>query len=213
MREHDKPSAPWQHCKLLYAKACATACDLGLFDCVRNHPHVCRLVTVKLAAKPRHLRTRQAPHARARSSHSEKHASAQTELWLLGASCSLAHLSAAAIVNIYAQRMQIEQAFRDTKNARFGLGLSESGTRTPARLSILALIASLAEFVLRLIGQSAIKHHLQYDLQLTNRRSRPEISVIRVGMLLIRSALDAFSAATFRQTMQAWAVHHPALKI
>ena len=38
VREHDKPSAPQQHCKLLYAKACATACDLGLFDCVRNHP-------------------------------------------------------------------------------------------------------------------------------------------------------------------------------
>ena len=114
---------------------------------------------------------------------------------------SRAHLSAQAIVAIYAQRMQIEQAFRDTKNARFGLGLSNSASRTPARLAVLALIASLAEFVLRLIGQCAINHHLQYDLQLTNRKKRPEISVIRVGRLLVESALSVFSAVEFRRAI------------
>ena len=132
---------------------------------------------------------------------------------LLGASVSLAHLSAQAIVAIYAQRMQIERAFRDTKNARFGLGLRNSASRTPARLAESALIASLAEFVLRLIGQCAINHHLQYDLQLTNRKKRPQISVIRVGILLVNCALGAFSAAEFRRTMKAWAAPHHALQL
>ena len=109
--------------------------------------------------------------------------------------------------------MQIERAFRDTKNARFGLGLRNSASRTPARLAESALIASLAEFVLRLIGQCAINHHLQYDLQLTNRKKRPEISVIRVGMLLVDSALGAFNADEYRRTMQAWAAAHFALRV
>lgn len=137
----------------------------------------------------------------------------QAEPWLLGASTSLAHLSAQAIVAIYTQRMQIEQSFRDTKNARFGLGLANSASRTPERLAVLSLIASLAEFVLRLIGQCAINHRLQYDLQLTNRKKRPEISVIRVGMLLVDSALGAFNADEFRRTMQAWAAAHFALRV
>lgn len=219
VREHNQassplsPLSPWQHCKMLYAKASATPLDLGLFDCVRNHPHVRRLITVKHAPKGRHMHTQQAPHARARSNQSEKHARAQDEPGLLAASTTLAHLSASAIVNIYARRMQIEQAFRDTKNARFGLGLSRSGSRSCARLTVLALIASLAEFVLRLIGQCAINHGLQYDLQLTNRRSRPEISVIRVGMLMIQSALDSFNAEAFRRTMKSWAAPHHALQI
>ena len=213
VREHDVPAAAWQHCKTLYAKACATALDLGLFDCVRNQPHVRRLITVKRAPKGRHLRNQQAPRARTRSTHSQKHSRAQDEPWLLGASRSLAHLSASALVNVYAQRMQIEQAFRDTKNARFGLGLSYSASRSPARLGVLVLIASLAEFVLRLIGQCAINEALQYDLQLTNRRSRLEISVIRVGRLLMHSAQDAFSAEQYRRTLRAWAAPHQALQI
>ena len=55
--------------------------------------------------------------------------------------------------------------------------------------------------MLRLIGQCAINHRLQYDLQLTNRKKRPEISVIRVGRLLVDSALSVFSDVEFRRTM------------
>jgi hypothetical protein len=70
----------------------------------------------------------------------------------------------------------------------------------------------LAEFVLRLIGQCAINHHLQYDLQLTNRKTRPEISVIRIGRLLVDSALSQFMAGELRRTITAWAKPHPALQ-
>lgn len=211
VRSHGGPFAQWRGCKSLYAKATGSALDLGLFDCVRNRPHVHRLILIKKAAKGRFMPT--VIGSRSRSNHSQKQARAHAEPWLLGASMSLAHLSAQAIVAIYAQRMQIEQAFRDTKNARFGLGLSSSASRTPQRLAVLALIASLAEFVLRLIGQCAINEHLQYDLQLTNRRTRAEISVIRVGMLLIDSALSAFSAADFRRTLQTWDAPHFALRL
>ncbi|TAG49500.1 MAG: hypothetical protein EAZ30_03640, partial [Betaproteobacteria bacterium] len=150
---------------------------------------------------------------KSRSNHSKKQARAQGEPWLLAVSSSLSHVTARSIVSIYSQRMQIEQAFRDTKNARFGLGLSNSASRTPERLAVLALIASLAEFALRLIGQCAINHHLQYDLQLTNRKDRPEISVIGVGKLLVDSPLSAFSIEDFRRTMKQWAGSHAAIQI
>jgi len=150
---------------------------------------------------------------RTRSSYSKKKSKAESEPWLLAASISLAHLSAEAIVAVYAQRMQIEQAFRDTKSPRFGLGLSYSGSRSTARWAALALVASLAEFVIRLTGQCAINAKMQYDLQLTNRRKRAEISVIRVGMLLLRDAFRGFNADAFRQTIKQWATPHPVFSI
>lgn len=211
VRPHGSAHTAWQGCKRLYARATGKALDLGLFDCVRNRPHVHRLVLIKNAAKGRIMPN--VNGARSRSNHSKKQAKAQSEPWLLAASTSLAHLSADAIVAIYAQRMQIEQSFRDTKNARFGLGLSNSGSRTPERLAVLALIASVAEFALRLIGQCAINHHLQYDLQLTNRKTRPELSVIRVGKLLVDSALSRFTADDFRRTMRAWTKPHFTLRM
>jgi hypothetical protein len=117
------------------------------------------------------------------------------------------------IVAIYAQRTQIEQAFRDTHNARFGLALSHGASRTPERLAVPALLASLAEVVPRLTGQCAISHRLRYDLQLNNCNTRPEISVVCVSRLLVAPALSAFTADERRRTMQAWTMPHHALRI
>jgi hypothetical protein len=78
---------------------------------------------------------------------------------------------------------------------------------------MLALIASLAEFVPRLTGQCAISHRLRYELQLNNCNTRPEISVVCVRRLLAAPALSAFTADERRRTMQAWAMPHHALRI
>ena len=75
------------------------------------------------------------------------------------------------------------------------------------------MVASVAEFVIRLTGQCAINAHLQYDLQLRNRRKRAEITVIRVGMLLLRDAFRGFNDAAFRQTIKQWATPHPVFSI
>jgi hypothetical protein len=61
-------------------------------------------------------------------------------------------MSAAAVVAIYSGRMQIEQTFRDIKNPRWGLGLSDSQTRQPERLATLLLIGALACYALWLIA-------------------------------------------------------------
>jgi hypothetical protein len=140
----------WHGCKTLYAKADCAPRDLGRFHYVRCNPVACRLVLIKKRSKGRHRTT---VHGRVtRSAHSLKQAKAQKEPWLLAVSPQLAGLSAKAIVAIYSGRMQIEQSFRDTKNSRRGLGLSESQSQKPKRLATLLLIGALACYALWLVG-------------------------------------------------------------
>jgi hypothetical protein len=110
-----KKSPRWFPAKALYANARTTSEDLGLFDSTRNKPHRCRLVRVKRVPK---ARKRRYPSGRTHcNSVSIKLAAAAREPWLLSCSPGLARFSAETIVHLYAQRMKIEQSFRDTKNA------------------------------------------------------------------------------------------------
>jgi hypothetical protein len=144
----------WVGCKSLYARATDSPRDLGHYHYVRRNGVPCRLVLIKKKPQGRHHRT---VHQKiTRSARSKKQARAQTEPWLLAVSPRLASLSARAVVAIYSGRMQIEQTFRDAKNARWGLGLSESQSRKPQRLAMLLMIGTLACYALWLIG-TAVK--------------------------------------------------------
>ncbi len=92
----------------------------------------------------------------ARDAGSAKNAPSAREPWLLASSLGLRHLSADAIVGLYSQRMRIEQSFRDTKNLRVGQGMEVARSRGKQRLEMLLLIAHLALFVQRLIGECAM---------------------------------------------------------
>ncbi len=179
-------SESWIGAKSLYAEATGVACDLGAWRYVRNHPLACRLVLIKRVPKQRHAKSRAGK--KVRSSHSRKQACAQREPWLLATSVGLAHLQAAAIVALYAQRMQIEESFRDTKSARFGLGFEWNRSRTGKRLSVLLLIAALALYVLWLVGTAAKARQLHLHFESVHRTSRPVLSVITLARLAIQCA-------------------------
>ncbi len=115
--------------------------DLGLFDTTSSKPNRSRLVRVKRLPTAR--KHRYASGKERRDSQSKKVAAAAREPWLLACSPGLAHLSAEAIVSIYAQRMKIEQSFRDTKNERLGLGLTRSLSHGQRRLSTFLLIGHI----------------------------------------------------------------------
>ena len=55
---------------------------------------------------------------------------------------------------VTAQRMQIEESFRDLKSQRFGLEFSVNRSTQKNRLCVLLLVACLASFVLRYDWQS-----------------------------------------------------------
>jgi hypothetical protein len=55
-------------------------------------------------------------------------------------------------VRLYGRRFTIEEAFRDTKDARYGLGLSATHVRDPFRRDRLLLIGAMAMALLTLLG-------------------------------------------------------------
>ncbi|MEO8631515.1 MAG: IS4 family transposase [Betaproteobacteria bacterium] len=177
-------SPTWVGCKSLYVNANARAQALGGYEIVRSNSVCCSLYLVKRAKKNRVNKS--VFGKRVRSSQSLKQARAQREPWLLAASPSLAAFPATDIVNFYTMRMQIEEAFRDLKSDRYGLGFELNLSRTRERIATLLLIAALALFVLWHIGRAAINQGLQFQYQSNTRRNRPVISVLYLACLLLR---------------------------
>ena len=204
-------TAVWAGCKTLYPCATAQAQSLGQFDYVRNHPMPCRLVLIKRIEQGRHKTGKLG--ARVHSNQSLKSARAQREPWLLAVSPKLDHLSAQAVVAVYAQRMQIEESFRDLKSARFGLGFSANRSTQNNRLGVLLLIACLASFVLRLIGEVGKMRQMEFQFQSNTRRSRPAISVISLALQLVQHGMAAFPPREFREALERLRYDHPALQL
>lgn len=201
----------WIGCKSLYAYATGKAKSLGQYQYVRNHPVDCRLVLIKRASLGRHKKSRQGKMVC--SSNSLKNARAQREPWLLAVCPGLAHPSAVAVIAVYAQRMQIEESFRDLKNERFGLGFSSNRSTQKARLGVLLLVACLASFVLRLIGEAGKARQLDFQFQSNTRRSRPVLSVINLALQLVRHGLVAFPPREFGKALERLCYDHPALQL
>ncbi|MGB4064975.1 MAG: IS4 family transposase [Azonexus sp.] len=175
----------WRRCTEVYAEASAQVKVFADAQYVRSHPTPCRLILVKRQAKGRFRRTLQGKNSRAH--RSLKAARSGREPWLPASSPGLGHLEPEAIVSLYAQRMRIEQSFRDLKNERGGLGLSASRSRSGKRLEILLLIGHLASWLLRLIGECAEQRQMQLQFQSVPRLKHKEISV----MTLARRVIDA----------------------
>lgn len=201
----------WTGCTTLYAGATAAARCMGSYQYVRSNPVSCRLVLIKRTPKGRHKKTCHGKTACSR--HSLKNAGTQRAPWLLAVSPSLAHLSAQAVVAVYAQRMQIEESFRDLKSERFGLGFSANRSTQKARLAVLLLVACLASFVLRLIGEVARIRQLEFQFQSNTRRSRHVLSTITLGLQLVQHGLAAFPPRELGAALQRLRCNHPALGI
>ena len=201
----------WVGCKTLYPRATAKAKPLGQYNYVRNHPVLCRLVLIKRASQKRHKKSRLGKLVH--SSRSLKNARAQREPWLLAVSPTLAHLSAQAVVAVYAQRMQIEESFRDLKSERFGLGFSANRSTQKNRLAVLLLVACLASFVLRLIGEVGKARQMGFQFQSNTRRSRPVLSVISLALQLVQHGMAAFPPREFRKALENLRYDHPVLQL
>jgi hypothetical protein len=201
----------WAGCKTLYPLATTKAKSLGQYHYVRNHPVLCRLVLIKRTHQGRHKKGKLGK--RMHSSQSLKQVRAQREPWLLAASPQLAHLSAQAVVSVYAQRMQIEESFRDLKSERFGLGFSANRSTQKDRLGVLLLVGCLASFVLRLIGEVGKARQMAFQFQSNTRRSRPVLSVITLALQLVQHGMAAFPPREFREALERLRYDHPVLQL
>lgn len=142
-------------CRRLFVRATHRARSLGLALLTDRHAFLCRLVLIKHRGSGRHHCIRRGKR-RAHNGHSEKMAARVKEPWLLAVSASLDALSPAHVTKLYAQRMQIEQSFRDLKSHRFGCAFEDTLTRRPERLEMLLLIHALASLAAWLEGLNAL---------------------------------------------------------
>jgi hypothetical protein len=84
--------------------------------------------------------------------------------------------------------MTIEEAFRDTKNEYYGLGLKCSRSNNIERLQallLIALIALIAQHTLYLIGKAAeiLKYH--YHFQANTIKKRRVLSYCYLGKIIL----------------------------
>ena len=109
------------------------------------------------------------------------HAKEMKEPWCLAASDPEA--PAAVLVNHYARRWTIEPQFRDTKDLRFGMGLSATRVGDPMRRDRLLLVSAFAMALLTLLG--AVGESLGMDRLLKSNTSKTRThSLFRQGCML-----------------------------
>jgi hypothetical protein len=109
------------------------------------------------------------------------HAKRMKEPWCLATSERDA--TAATLVNHYAKRWTTEPQFRDTKDLRFGMGLSATRIAEPMRRDRLLLVSAFATALLTLLG--AVGESLGMDRLLkSNTSTKRTHSLFRQGCML-----------------------------
>jgi len=109
------------------------------------------------------------------------HANGMKEPWCLATSDPQA--TAAVLVNHHARRWTIEPAFRDTKDLRFGMGLSATRIGEPTRRDRLLLVSAFAMALLTMLG--AVGESLGMDRLLKSNTSKTRShSLFRQGCML-----------------------------
>ena len=106
------------------------------------------------------------------------------EPWLIAT--SLLEPMPREIIRIYAQRMQIEENYRDVKNSRFGWNFSHAKTKNPKRYAVMLLVASIGMLVMTLVGQAAENenHHRPYQANTLKNRRVLSLFFLAKSMLL-----------------------------
>ncbi len=97
--------------------------------------------------------------------------------------------TAAVLVNHDAKRWTIEPAFRDTKDLRFGMGLSSTRIGEPTRRDRLLLVSDFAMALLTLLG--TVGESLGRDRLLKSNTSKASShSLFRQGCMLYELILN-----------------------
>ena len=109
------------------------------------------------------------------------HAKGMKEPWCLVASDAVA--SSRQIIDLYAKRWNVEPSFRDTKDLRFGMGLSAVRIGDPQRRDRLLLLNAFAIVLLTLLGAAGESLGMDRHLKSNTVKTRTH-SLFRQGCML-----------------------------
>jgi hypothetical protein len=175
----------WCAVKGLHQRAGRRPRDLGIVWLPLNKPGQHRMI---LSAQPKLKgRTRWTRRGtKGRNGTDLKSAIRAAEPWLLATSL---RSNSKLVVRAYGMRMQIEQSFRDRKNHRNGWSMHHVHTRSDERLSVLMLLASLAEVVVHLVGRSVAATAVAKRFQANTERRRRTLSFFFLGCRAIAQGI------------------------
>jgi len=173
-------SAWWTSLKELYAKATGRVQALGRCLLSRHTPYAAELYLVHSpkGKTGRKGKTMTSTACRCRDGAHDP--------WLLATSLSGGPEMAQRVRKLYAQRMQIEETFRDLKDERWSFGLGQARCGQDKRWAVLLLIASLAYLAVWLVGLTALTHGWARHFQANTDRGRTVLSTLFLGREVLR---------------------------
>jgi len=185
----------WIRVETVFETATQKGRYLGEIDLVRQHPFECHAYLIKKKKQGRVKKTKFGE--RCAMKHSEKNAHRERTPWLLVTSLDRRTANTQQVINLYKTRMQIEEAFRDIKNSRWGFSLNEARCTATYRYENLLLIAQLAHFAVWLIGQIAQMKNWQRHYQANTVRTEKVLSTFFLGLEVIKQGADQFTKGDF----------------
>ena len=191
----------WTRTENLFATATGRARYLGYIDLFRHKPLACHAYLLKKQKQGRVKKTQFGQ--RCVSVQSEKNAQRERTPWLIVTSLSGGSTMTKRVMNIYKTRMQIEEAFRDMKNSRWGFSLCEAKCTTTARYENLMLVGTLATFAVWLMGKVAELKQWQYRYQANTTRTRNILSTFFLGCQVFRKSSSIFGKSDYTEAIKA----------
>jgi hypothetical protein len=170
----------WCYTDSLYKQATPRARHIGWRCLSKRHQYWCGLYLVRAyrrgPGRPRKRKSYGTNDGLYRKLHRAP--------WLLATSLPHTSGNAARVTKAYAQRMEIEETFRDLKNHRWGFALRYAQTKRTERLEALLLIAALASLVLWMLGFAAKARRWTRFFQANTERRRDVLSIVFLGQQL-----------------------------
>lgn len=193
--------ASWVRTEAIFATATGYARYQGYIDLVRNKPLACHAYLLKKKKQGRSKNNKFGQ--RSTSAQSEKNAHRERTPWLIVTSLSGGTKITKRVMNIYKTRMQIEEAFRDMKNSRWGFSLCEARCTTTNRYENLMLVGTLAMFAVWLMGKVAELKQWQYRYQANTTKTRKILSTFFLGCQIVHKSSLTFCKDEYIEAIKA----------
>lgn len=179
----------WHRCPELYEQATSEPAHVGAVTLAKSNKIDCHLYLYKklkeVSELPGQVRVRKITHGK----REKDYRNAARKPWLIASSMKL---TAEKAIKIYSKRMKIEHDFRDSKDPKWGMGMRESRSCDPTRLTIQLLIGFLASFMLWLIGLCLEKQERHRDFQANSIKHKRVLSLIFLALEAIRNGYMKF---------------------
>lgn len=177
----------WCSCKQWFSKATGKARSLGEIFYSKSTAFSCQGFSYRGKAKGRQKVKKRGGKSRCTTDKYQQQKAKEPWLLVGNLPAKLEH-KPEKVIKLYKTRMQIEESFRDTKNARLGLSLEYARSKSPERYDNLLLIAALILLILWCIGYAACQLSYQNKLQANTVSKRNVLSTIFVGREVIDDA-------------------------